>query len=75
MAGIQQLFAYIFDPNPFEGGGIPRLSCNIVSEPFDLFGKMIVPVPVEHGPLNGCQGYRIGDSNPCRGNGGYPGQL
>ncbi len=62
MDGIQQMFAYIFNPDTFIGGGIPRLSCTAVSKPFSLFEKTIVPIPVQHGPLSGCLGYRIDET-------------
>ena len=61
MSGIRQFFSYIFDPNTFEGGGIPQLSLNSIDTPFTLFGKTVTPIPVKHGPLTGCFGYRIGD--------------
>lgn len=60
-SGIRQFFSYIFDPGTFEGGGIPQLSLNNIKEPFTLFGKTVTPMPVKHGPLSGCYGYRIGD--------------
>lgn len=59
MSGIKELFYYIFDPNTFEGGGIPKISCHSVHSSFQLFGKSIIPIPVQHGPLKGCFGYRI----------------
>jgi phosphoribosyl 1,2-cyclic phosphate phosphodiesterase len=56
---IKHIFHYIFDPDTFEGGGIPKLSCVTIDKPFGLFGATITPVPVQHGPLQGCFGYRI----------------
>ncbi len=61
MNGLKEMFSYIFDPKTFVGGGIPRLSCNIVNSPFLLFKKKIVPILVEHGQLKGCFGFRIGN--------------
>lgn len=59
ITGIMQMFDYIFNPGAFEGGGIPKLSCHRVATPFSLFEKRVTPIPVEHGPLAGCFGYRI----------------
>ncbi len=59
MSGIRDMFKYIFDPNTFEGGGIPVISLNTIDKPFLLFGKTIIPIPVRHGPLSGCFGFRI----------------
>jgi phosphoribosyl 1,2-cyclic phosphate phosphodiesterase len=57
---IRKSFPYVFDPTAFRGGGIPSIATNAVSGPFSLFGKQVLPVPVEHGDLAGCFGYRIG---------------
>ena len=61
IAGIKKIFAYIFDPDTYVGGGIPRLSCEEVSSTFTLFNKKVIPIPVEHSTLEGCFGYRIGN--------------
>ena len=58
-SGIKDMFRYIFDPDTFKGGGIPQLSLIDITEPFTLFGKTVTPIPVQHGPLTGCFGYRI----------------
>jgi phosphoribosyl 1,2-cyclic phosphate phosphodiesterase len=57
---IRQTHAYIFDPNTFVGGGIPRVDTHVINGSFDLFGETVTPIPVHHGTLAGCQGYRIG---------------
>jgi phosphoribosyl 1,2-cyclic phosphate phosphodiesterase len=57
---IRQSFAYLFDPNPFVGGGITKIETRAVNAPFELAGRKIVPLPVEHGPLKGCFGFRLG---------------
>lgn len=59
--GLKDSFSYIFDPNTFEGGGIPSLHAEVISSSFPLFDTLITPIPVIHGPLEGCFGYRIGD--------------
>lgn len=56
---IRRIFSYIFDPNTFIGGGIPSMTVEMVDGAFELFEKRIVPIPVEHGVLKGCYGYRI----------------
>jgi phosphoribosyl 1,2-cyclic phosphate phosphodiesterase len=58
---IQSIFKYIFDPATFVGGGIPKLTCIPVNQRFPLFGKTVTPIPVAHGTMSGCYGYRIGD--------------
>jgi phosphoribosyl 1,2-cyclic phosphate phosphodiesterase len=57
---VRGAYRYAFDPDAFVGGGIPRLSARVVTGPFELFGEPVVPLPVEHGILQGCLGYRIG---------------
>jgi phosphoribosyl 1,2-cyclic phosphate phosphodiesterase len=59
MTAVRTCFPYIFDPNAFRGGGIPRIATNTASAPFTLFGKSVTPLHVEHGNLAGCFGYRI----------------
>ncbi len=58
---VSEVFPYIFDPNTFVGGGIPSLVRNIMMSPVELFGLEIVPLPVVHGVLKGCYGYRFGN--------------
>jgi phosphoribosyl 1,2-cyclic phosphate phosphodiesterase len=54
-------FDYVFGPTHFVGGGIPELRPHLLDAPQDVHGVHLTPIPVAHGPLNGCQGYRIGD--------------
>lgn len=57
---LRERFAYTFvDAFPFYGGK-PDLILHEVTEPFELFGQRIVPVPVFHGRLP-ILGYRIAD--------------
>jgi len=58
---VTEVFPYIFDPNTFVGGGIPSLVRHTISESIDLCGLKITPLPVIHGVLKGCFGYRIGN--------------
>ncbi len=57
---LDRTFDYIFHPTGFVGGGIPRLRTHLLSEPQEICGLEVVPIPVAHGALSGCQGYRIG---------------
>jgi phosphoribosyl 1,2-cyclic phosphate phosphodiesterase len=59
MDAIRAMFPYVFDPNAFFGGGIPKITTRAATAGFDLFGAAVTPLPVEHGGLSGCQGYRI----------------
>jgi phosphoribosyl 1,2-cyclic phosphate phosphodiesterase len=56
---VKTAFAYAFDPATFVGGGIPRLKSHIQEEQFTLFGLEVTPIPVEHGVLRGCCGFRL----------------
>ena len=58
---VQSSFRYVFHPPAYVGGGIPNLAPHVVEGPFQVAGQRVVPIPVEHGPLRGCQGYRLGD--------------
>ncbi|MBD3315465.1 MAG: MBL fold metallo-hydrolase [Chitinivibrionales bacterium] len=59
---VRRSFGYIFDERPcMEGGGIPKLQTKSVKTPFDLFGTPVAPLPVVHGSLEECFGYRIGN--------------
>ena len=55
---IRQKYDYVFKPTQI-GGGKPDIILNSVSNDFDLFGRHIVPLPVEHGILD-IFGYRVG---------------
>ena len=60
MDALRRSFGYMFDPNTFVGGGIPNIEIHAMNGPCALVGKTIVPIAVEHGPLKGCFGYRLG---------------
>jgi len=59
LQAIRRTFAYVFEQGEW-GGGKPQLDLMEIAGPLELFGRTIVPVPVEHGrlPVNG---YRMGD--------------
>lgn len=61
MESIKQTFFYIFSENTFIGGGIPHIKLNEIDRKFSLFDLEITPLPVTHGNLVGCTGYRIGN--------------
>jgi phosphoribosyl 1,2-cyclic phosphate phosphodiesterase len=61
LAILYQCFDYVFNPPTFVGGGIPVLEAHALHAPMVIRGQEIIPIPVEHGPLQGCQGYRLGN--------------
>jgi phosphoribosyl 1,2-cyclic phosphate phosphodiesterase len=56
---LRRMFGYIFEPDTFEGGGVPRLELFSIGGPFLLGGVEIVPVPLLHGPRP-ILGFRLG---------------
>ncbi len=56
---IQGLFSYIFSETDAPGYR-PRLEVNEVRGPFTLFGQVVTPIPLVHGPGESL-GYRIGN--------------
>lgn len=54
---FRRTFAYIFSPN-LDDPNIPRVVLSKVDAPFTLFGKTVVPVPIEHGSER-IVGYRV----------------
>ena len=54
-------FPYAFrDGEDRSGVSHPRLCARELDGPFEVEGRAVVPVPVEHGPFP-CVGYRVGD--------------
>jgi phosphoribosyl 1,2-cyclic phosphate phosphodiesterase len=60
IAMVRSTYHYLFNPATFIGGGISSINAIGITEPFELFGKTITPIPVSHGELAGCLGYQIG---------------
>ena len=58
---LRRSFEYVFSPPPFVGGGIPKLNTHSVQTEMMIGAVRVVPVPVEHGSLEGCCGYRLDD--------------
>ncbi len=59
---IRGCFDYVFRRPQYEGGGIPNVETHVLNTPGLVKGVKVTPVPVIHGPTNGCQGYRIGNT-------------
>ncbi len=59
LGDLRRVFAYIFDPRPGVGGGVPNLSLFPIGGPFSLGGIEVVPIPLMHGPTP-ILGYRVG---------------
>ena len=62
LAALREAFHYIFEPPAFVGGGIPSVNAHELAAPARVGPLRVAPIHVVHGPLNGCQGYRLGDS-------------
>jgi len=60
VAHIQAKFGYTIREPISDYWDLPVLSINAVDEPWLLFGKKIIPIPVMHGKLM-IHGYRIGN--------------
>ncbi|HYU36180.1 MAG TPA: MBL fold metallo-hydrolase [Thermoanaerobaculia bacterium] len=58
LAAIRRTFAYVFEAGQ-AGGGKPQLDLIPIRAPFELLGRMVVPVPVWHGEME-VFGYRVG---------------
>ncbi len=59
---LRASFRYVFaPPGNYVGGGIPTLEPHVIDGSRRILGLTVTPIPVEHGPLNGCYGYRLND--------------
>jgi phosphoribosyl 1,2-cyclic phosphate phosphodiesterase len=59
-ASLRERYSYAFvDQFPFYGGK-PDLLLNVFDGPFDLFGREVIPISVQHGRIT-VQGFRMGD--------------
>jgi phosphoribosyl 1,2-cyclic phosphate phosphodiesterase len=59
VAGLRQMFSYVFRPPRQPGGGVPQLRLFSIAGAFTMGGAEIVPVPLWHGELP-VLGYRLG---------------
>ncbi len=58
---LRGAFDYVFCPPEYVGGGIPSLTAHELDDGCRLGDLTIETIPVEHGSLAGCQGYRLND--------------
>ena len=56
---IRRTFAYIFESDAPKGGGVPDVRLFPIAGAFCLGRKLVVPVPIRHGPWQ-ILGFRIG---------------
>jgi len=61
---LRKMFPYAFEADPDYPSVIPKLDAQAIAAPFELFGRVITPVPYLHGGLE-VLGYRMGDSAYC----------
>lgn len=54
-------FEYVFRAPKYVGGGIPALTPHVLDGAMRWNGLDILSIPVEHGSLRGCRGYRVGN--------------
>ncbi len=55
---LQSVFKYVFDED-YKYGGIAKVELREITEPFELLGMPVIPVPVMHGDAE-IFGYRVG---------------
>jgi phosphoribosyl 1,2-cyclic phosphate phosphodiesterase len=67
-AVVREVFRYAFDPvnANVPAGHLPQLAFRRISptEPFDILGERVTPIPLIHGRFN-CLGFRFGDVAYC----------
>ncbi len=61
---VRQMFDYAIMDDPEYPSAKPNLRPVVVSGPFELFGRTVIPIPYEHGPSR-VVGYRIGGAAYC----------
>jgi phosphoribosyl 1,2-cyclic phosphate phosphodiesterase len=59
LADLRRVFGYVFHPVAEQGGGIPQLAPHVITGPFGLGGREVIPVPIQHGPRT-ILGFRVG---------------
>ena len=64
---LQQAFAYAFNDEPgTHPGATPNVEINLIdTEPFEVLGQTIIPIPMKHGPNFNVLGFRIGNVAYC----------
>jgi phosphoribosyl 1,2-cyclic phosphate phosphodiesterase len=63
MNEIRRMFKYIFEPLQ-QGGGLPLIDLHTITEPFEISGQVIIPIPMKHGNMN-VYGYRFENIAYC----------
>ncbi len=58
---VRGAFQYIFDPPDYEGGGIPKVIPHLLEHSTEIGRIHVTALHVDHGSLQGCQGYRMDD--------------
>jgi phosphoribosyl 1,2-cyclic phosphate phosphodiesterase len=66
-ARIRRIFDYAFDDRePTHAGAVPNLELRRIStQPIDILGSVLIPIPLVHGPYCRSLGYRIGNVAYC----------
>ncbi|MDR0307542.1 MAG: MBL fold metallo-hydrolase [Chitinispirillales bacterium] len=62
LANVRCVFSYMFDSGVECGGGIPHLRMKELKDTSEIAGFTVKPIPVTHGKLKGCLGFRIDDT-------------
>jgi phosphoribosyl 1,2-cyclic phosphate phosphodiesterase len=64
---IRHSYDYVFAPPPnLHEGGVPKLKLhNIDTEPVNILGAKVTPIPMRHGPNFSVLGFRIGNIAYC----------
>jgi phosphoribosyl 1,2-cyclic phosphate phosphodiesterase len=58
---LTRTFGYAFSRPDYVGGGVPNLTPHTLDDGMSLDGVYVETLPVAHGGLQGCQGYRLGN--------------
>ncbi len=62
---VRRMFAYVFEDDPDYPSYKPALKLHTIGDqPFELFGRTVIPLPLRHGPLP-VLGFRFGNVAYC----------
>ncbi len=62
---LRQMFGYAFNPDPAYPSAAPKLDLHTIDDqPFELFGRRVLPIPLLHGTLP-VFGFRFGSFAYC----------
>jgi len=59
LSRLRQMFGYAFTDQPDYPSAKPELNAVEIGGPFELFGRPVIPIPCQHGPVQ-VLGFRIG---------------